>query len=73
MLSNLTSGSNNSSSKKEKVVSDGNSDSSHNLPLWKCNIDAFLNNPGMYNFNSLLMLLPPVQYIVAGLDYMMIL
>jgi len=52
MLSNLTSGSNNSSSKKEKVVSDGNSDSSHNLPLWKCNIDAFLNNPGIINFPS---------------------
>lgn len=52
MLSNLVNGSHNSSSKKEKSVSDGNSGYSNNLPLWKCNLDAFLNNPGIINFPS---------------------
>ena len=45
MLSNLVNASQDSA-KKNKRNMEENSATDMKLPLWKCNFDAFLNNPG---------------------------
>ena len=51
MLSNLINEAQ-TPSKKNKAGLNENSIKDQNLPLWKCNLDAFLNNPGItYIFN----------------------
>jgi len=51
MLSNLINEAQ-TPSKKNKADLNENSINDQNLPLWKCNLDAFLNNPGIINFPS---------------------
>jgi len=51
MLSNLINEAQ-TPSKKNKAGLNENSINDQNLPLWKCNLDAFLNNPGIINFPS---------------------
>ena len=46
MLSNLINEAQ-TPSKKNKADLNENSINDQNLPLWKCNLDAFLNNPGI--------------------------
>ena len=46
MLSNLINEAQ-TPSKKNKAGLNENSINDQNLPLWKCNLDAFLNNPGI--------------------------
>ena len=64
MLSNLINGSSSTnSSKKAKshdangiIQSEQNLGSTENEDLWKCNMDAFLNNPGMLQYSFMLRL-----------------
>jgi len=51
VLSNLVNASQDSAKKNKRNVEE-NSATGVKLPLWKCNFDAFLNNPGIINFPS---------------------
>jgi len=52
ILSNLINESQNSTKKSKNDQSIETTTNNQNPPLWKCNFDAFLNNPGIINFPS---------------------
>ena len=71
MLSNLINEAQ-TPSKKNKAGLNENSIKDQNLPLWKCNLDAFLNNPGItyiIRFHEII-LVTKIPSIVPEIDSM---